>query len=334
MGENIKCAVIGVGRLGIIHATNLARYIPGVEVDTIVASRVESAEKTARELNVANFTNNLKEVLESDTIEAVVIATPTNTHVDIIIEAAKHDKHIFVDKPITETSEEAEKVIEVLNNHDIICQVGFMRRFDPSYIEAKRRIQQGDIGEPIYFKGLSRDPGSPPESYIKTSGGIFLDLCIHEFDISRFLIGSDVSSVQSFGKVHVHPFMEKYGDVDQSMSYLEFENGATADIEGSRNSSFGYDVRGEVLGTEGMIQIGSNQHHKNIILTKNKSYFDTIPDFPTNFKDSFLNEMEHFIECIRQNEKPSVDALDGLIAIQISEAATKSYKTKQKVYVN
>ncbi|ONK23038.1 inositol 2-dehydrogenase [Bacillus sp. VT-16-64] len=333
MRKKVRCAVIGVGRLGMIHAANLVYHIPNAEVATIVASRMESAEKAARKLGIDKFTNNLREVLEDDAIEAVIIVTPTNTHAEIIIQAAKHKKHIFVDKPITETSEEADSVIEELKKHQIICQVGFMRRFDPSYLEAKKRIAQGDIGEPLHFKGVSRDPGSPPEAYIKTSGGIFLDLCIHDFDIARFLLGSEVKSIQSFGKVLVHPFMKKYDDADQALSYLEFESGVTADIEGSRNSTFGYDIRGEVLGTEGMIQIGSLQQHNNIIFTKNKSYYDTIPDFPTYFKDAFLIEMEHFIECIQTNTQPSVNAMDGKMALQISEAATKSYKTNKKIYV-
>lgn len=331
MKKIINCAVIGAGRLGLVHAKNLVRNVMGVNVQTIVTTREETAKKTAKTLGVSNWTTNLAEVLEDQSIDAVIIGTPTKTHASLIIEAAKHKKHIFVDKPITETVEEADEVIKVVQENNVICQVGFMRRFDPGYMEAKRRIEAGDIGAPIYFKGLSRDPGSPPESYIKTSGGIFMDLCIHEYDIARFLMGSEVKSIQTFGSVHVHPFMHKYSDVDQSLSYIEFENGATADIEGSRNSCYGYDIRGEVVGTEGMIQIGSMQHHNNIILTKNNAYSNIIPDFPTNFEEAFLKEIEHFIDCVRTNKKPIVDEVDGKIALQISEAAILSFTSKQKV---
>ena len=331
--ETINCAVIGVGRLGLVHANNLVHHIPDVKVKSIVASRMESAEKTARSLGVSKWTNNVQEIFEDEDIDAVIIVTPTNTHANLIIQAAKHRKHIFVDKPITETVEEADEVIQVLDTYKVHCQVGFMRRFDPAYLAAKKRIEAGDIGKPIYFKGLSRDPGSPPESYIKTSGGIFLDLCIHEYDIARFLLGSEVNSIQTFGEALIHPFMKKYGDVDQSLSYLQFDNGASADIEGSRNSTFGYDIRAEIVGTEGMIQIGSIQDNHNIILSNKQAYHDNIPDFSTKFKTAFLKELEYFVKCVKTNSKPSVNEIDGKIALQISEAATKSYQNKEKVYL-
>lgn len=333
MKKIVRCAVIGVGRLGFVHAKNAATRIPGAEVVTIVASRKESAERAARELGVQNWTNDPQEVFDDPSIDAVIIVSPTKTHAELIIRAAKSKKHIFVDKPLTETLEEADMVIKEIHENNIFCQVGFMRRFDPSYVEAKRRIAQGDIGEPIYFKGLSRDPGSPPEEFIKTSGGIFIDLCIHEYDIARFLMGDEVKSVRSFGEVLVHPFMKKYEDVDQSMTFMEFENGASADIEGSRNSTFGYDIRGEVVGTEGAIQIGSLQHHNNIIMTKNKSFYDNIPSFPTKFQDAFLLELESFIDCIQNGEKPLIDEIDGRIALEIAVAATESFKKKQIVYL-
>ncbi|MEI3612907.1 Gfo/Idh/MocA family oxidoreductase [Pseudogracilibacillus sp. SO30301A] len=333
MSNTINCAVLGTGRLGYVHAKNLVEHIPGANLKTIVTSRMESAEKAAKELGVENWTNDVLDVLEDDGVDAVVIVTPTKTHVDLIKQAAKHKKHIFVDKPITETVKEADEVIQEVQQNKVICQVGFMRRFDPSYQEAKRRIENGDIGRPVYFKGLSRDPGSPPESYIKTSGGIFIDLCIHEYDIARFLLDSEVKSIQTFGEIHKHPFMLKYGDVDQSLSYLQFENGASADIEGSRNSSFGYDIRGEVVGTEGMIQISSIQYHNNIILTKNKTYYDNIPDFRTKFETAFIKELEHFVECVQHNRKPIVNETDGKIALQISEAAKKSFQLKERIYI-
>ncbi|WP_342514876.1 inositol 2-dehydrogenase [Sporosarcina sp. FSL K6-1522] len=333
MKEKIRCAVIGVGRLGFVHAKNAATRIPGAEVVTIVASRKESAERAACELGVQNWTNDPQEVFDDPSIDAVIIVSPTKTHAELIIRAARSKKHIFVDKPLTETIEEADMVIKEINENKVFCQVGFMRRFDPSYAEARRRIVQGDIGEPLYFKGLSRDPGSPPENYIKTSGGIFIDLCIHEYDIARFLMGDEVKSVQSFGEVLVHPFMKKYHDIDQALTFMNFKNGASGDVEGSRNSTFGYDIRGEVVGSEGAIQIGSLQHHNNIIFSKNKSYHDNIPNFPTRFQDSFLNELKHFIDCIRRNVKPLVDEIDGKIALEIAVAATESVKKRELVYL-
>lgn len=333
MKKIINCAVIGVGKLGTIHAKNLAYKVPNAKIKTVVASRMSSAERTARELEVENWTDNVKEVMEDETIDAVIIATPSNTHAELIIQASQHNKHIFVDKPITETIAEAEEVIKEINKSKVLCQVGFMRRFDPSYADAKKRIGRGDIGKPIYYKGISRDPGSPPEKYIKDSGGIFIDYGIHEFDISRFLIGSEVKSVRSSGGILLYPFMEKYNDVDQSMSILEFENDVLADIEVSRNSSYGLDVRGEIMGTEGMIHIGSIQNGKNTVLTKNKTYFENIDDFPMKFKDAFLSEIEHFIDSVQNKTELIVNEIDGKIALEISEAALKSFKANKTVYL-
>lgn len=301
---------------------------------TIVASRIENAEKVARELGVNQWTDNPQEVFEDSSIDAVIIVTPTKTHAGLIIEAAKHRKHIFVDKPLTDTLEEADEVIKAVQRNKVYCQVGFMRRFDPAYAEAKRRIQQGDIGTPLYFKGLSRDPGSPPENYIKTSGGIFKDLCIHDYDIARFLMDDEIISVQSFGQVVVHPFMKKYQDVDQAFTILNFANGASADIEGSRNSTFGYDIRGEVVGTEGSIRIGSLQYHHNIVLSKNQSYYDNIPSFPVKFQDAFLLELEYFIDCVKHQIPPQVNEIDGKISLRIANAATKSFQEKEPVFLS
>jgi|SRR5699024_8673960 len=333
MKNIVNCAVIGVGKLGGIHARNLVYKVPTAKLKTVVASRMSSAEKTARELGVENWTDNVKEVLEDETIDAVIIATPSTTHADLIIQASKHNKQIFVDKPITETIAEAEEVIKEINQSKVICQVGFMRRFDPSYADAKERIDRGDIGEPIYYKGISRDPGSPPEKFIKDSGGIFIDYCIHEFDISRYLIGSEVKSVKSSGGILLHPFMEKYNDVDQSMSLVEFENGVAADIEVSRNSPYGIDVRGEIIGTEGMIHIGSIQSGRNRVMTKNKTYYENLDDFPNKFKDAFLIEIEHFIDSVRNKTKPIVTEVDGKKALEISEAALKSFNLNKKIYL-
>lgn len=158
-------------------------------------------------------------------------------------------------------------------------------------------------------------------------------MCIHEYDIARFLIGDEVESVRSFGEVLVHPFMKKYDDVDQSLTFLTFKNGAAGDVEGSRNSSFGYDIRGEVVGAEGAIQIGSLQYHNNVILTKNKSYYDNIPSFPIKFQDSFLLELEHFFDCVQKNVKPLVDEHDGKASLEVAVAADQSFKKKEIVFL-
>ncbi len=316
-----------------VHAENIAQKIQGAELVYVVASRPERAKKAADELGAKKWTTDPDVVFEDDSIDAVILVTPTSTHYDLIKKAAKHNKQIFVDKPITETVEQAKEVSALINETGVHCMVGFMRRFDPAYLEAKKRIEAGDIGKPLYFKGMSRDPGSPPEAVIKNSGGIFLDLCIHDFDIARFLMGSEVKSVTSLGSVQVHPFMHTYQDVDQAISFLEFESGAAADIEGSRNSTYGYDIRGEVVGTDGAMQIGTIRKENVTLLNAKGSTYENIPVFQSKFQEAFLIEMNHFIKCIQNNEKPLVNEVDGLASLQVAAAATEAFLQKSKITI-
>lgn len=333
MKEHIRCAVLGLGRLGYWHAENLAARVKGANLVSLADPFVNQAEKVARELGVEKWTKNSDEVFEDPTIDAVIIATPTSTHADMIEKAAKNGKHIFIEKPLTSDLDEADRVIQAIRENNVYCQVGFMRRFDSAYMEAKRRIQAGDIGTPLYFKGVSRDPGSPPEEFIKNSGGIFLDMSIHDYDIARFLLNSNVTSVASHGNILMHSFMEKYHDVDQAMTYLSFESGAAADIETSRNAFYGYDIRGEVIGSEGSMIIGSLRYHDVQILTKKGSTHNIIPAFPERFKDAYLNEILHFIECLQNNEQPAVTELDGKMALEIAYAAKRSFESGEKVTI-
>ncbi|WP_304503066.1 Gfo/Idh/MocA family oxidoreductase [Alteribacillus sp. YIM 98480] len=331
--RNIRCALIGVGRLGYVHAKNLVYNVEGAELVYIVTSREESARRAAAKLGVEKWTTDVNEVFEDTSIDAVIIATPTNTHTQLLKDAALHKKHIFVDKPLTETVEEAKTVNEIIKQNNVKCMVGFMRRFDPDYAEAKKVIESGAIGRPLKYIGISRDPGSPPEEFIKNSGGIFLDLCIHEYDIAQYLLGANVKAVSSFGKTLLHPFMDKYNDVDQSISYLEFDNGSVASVEGSRNSSYGYDIRGEVIGTEGTIKIGSLKEKQVNTLNQTGSYHQNVPDFQDKFKDAFRLEMIHFIDCIKNDQKPLITEVDGKQNMEVAAAAKKSFETADKQIV-
>ncbi|RBW69281.1 inositol 2-dehydrogenase [Bacillus taeanensis] len=331
MAEQIKCGVLGLGRLGYWHAENLASQVRGAKLVNVADPFGDAAEKTAQKLGVDNWTKNPAEILEDPNIDAVIIATPTSTHVEMIKKAAENGKQIFVEKPLTQYVHEADEVIEAIKKHNVTCQVGFMRRFDPAYSEAKRRILAGDIGKPIYFKAVSRDPGAPPAEFIKNSGGIFLDMSIHDYDVARFLIGEEVTSASAHGNILMNDFMEEFGDVDQALTYLTFESGAAADIEGSRNAAYGYDIRGEVIGTEGSIIIGSLKHHDVTVLTKQGSTHDIVPAFPERFKDAYTIEMQHFIDCLRLGEKPIVTEYDGKVALEIAAAATEAFKTGKRV---
>lgn len=331
MLENINTAVIGLGRLGYWHAQNLASKVNGATLKYVVDPLPGKAERVARELKVENWSENIEEVLQSQSIDAVVIVTPTNTHAELIMKAADYGKHIFVEKPLTKYVHEAETVINHLNEKKVFCQVGFMRRFDPAYTEAKQRIASGDIGTPMFFKGTSRDGNIPPVDFIKNSGGIFVDLAIHEYDIARYLMNSEISDVQAVGSVLRYEYMRELNDLDYATTFINFESGASGDVETSWISPYGYDIRGEVVGSEGAIQIGSMQHHQIQLLNNRGNTYDIIPDFPTKFENAYLLEMEHFIESLGKQKAPRCSALDGKVALEVSTLATESYQRGEKM---
>lgn len=333
MKEVIRCAVLGLGRLGYWHAENLAYQVKGAELVTVIDPLAGRAEEVAKELGVSNWSQDPDVAFHDDTIDAVVIVTPTSTHADLITRAAKNGKHVFVEKPLTQELSDADKVINTLQQENVFCQVGFMRRFDPAYAEAKKSIAAGDIGKPLYFKAASRDGNVPHEEFIKHSGGIFLDVAIHDYDIARFLMGQDVSSVQSTGSILLesNQFMEKYNDVDQGLTYLTFDGGATGDVETMRIAPYAYDIRGEVVGTEGAIQIGSMRSTDVKLLTNKGSTHDLIQDFPSRFQNAYLLEMIHFISSVQQGKTPNCTAADGKAALEIASAATESFLSGKKV---
>lgn len=330
--KKVKIAVIGLGRLGYWHAVNVSK-IRGAELHVVCDQNKDMAAKVAQELEVPSFTVNPDEVFQNEAVEAIVIASPTSTHYALLQKAAQSGKAVFVEKPLTINLEEAYAIEKRIQETNLFCQVGFMRRFDPAYVEAKRRIEAGDIGQPIYYRGISRDPDAPHESFIPNSGGIFVDMAIHDFDAARYLMNAEVTAVSAHGRILKYPFMEKYGDVDQSLTYLEFNTGAAGDVEASRNAHYGYDIRAEVIGTEGTLFIGDLKHHHVHLLTKSGKTHDLLPSFPVRFSDAYTIEMDAFIQRVRENEKSPVTAKDGVRALEFALAAKQSFQTGEKVKV-
>lgn len=330
----VRCAVLGLGRLGYHHAKNIATHqISGAKLVSVVDTMEGRAEQVAREFGLQTWAKNPEEVIADPDVDAVIIVTPTSTHADMIKQAAKHGKPVFVEKPLTQHLEEADEIIRIIKESRVICQVGFMRRFDPAYAEAKRRISAGDIGKPVYFKAISRDAGSPPASFIKHSGRMFMDVSIHDYDMARYLMGAEITAVSAHGRVLVHSFMEEYNDVDQALTYVEFDSGAAGDIEASRNSPYGHDIRTEIIGTEGSLFIGTLRNQPITYLNHKGSHYEIIPDFQTRFDDAYRLELAHFIHCVQHKQTPSVTELDGRRNLQIAIAATQSFDTGKKITI-
>ena len=331
MTTKIHTATFGLGRLGYWHAVNVATRIRGAKLSAVCDTNLDLAQKVAKELEVPFYTANPDDIFQDDSIKAVVIASPTSTHYELLKKAVASDKAIFVEKPITIDLHQALEVRKLVEETNTICQVGFMRRFDPAYAAAKKRIEAGEIGQPIYYRGISRDPQAPHESFVEHSGGIFVDVSLHDFDIARYLMNSEVTAVSAHGSVLKYPFMKKYNDVDQSLTYVEFASGAAGDVESSRNAYYGYDIRAEVIGTEGSIFIGNLRQHDIHVLNKKGATHDIVPNFPERFVDAYNLELADFFRVVEEQSVPRVTADDGVKALQISFAARESFQTGKKV---
>lgn len=325
----LTAAVIGLGRLGREHAKNIME-IPHLKLVAVCDHTLTKARLLAQQLNISKYTDNTDHIMEDESIQAVIVVTQTNEHSDVILKAIAANKAIFVEKPLSINLEESLVIEQAVMRSNVYCQIGFMRRFDPDYVEAHRIISTGGIGKPLYFKGINRDAVSPSLKYIAKSGGIFVDLMIHEFDLARFLMHDEVESISAFGTNIKYPELETQQDVDQALSYLHFEKGAAGDIEGSRCAYYGYDVRTEIIGSEGSVFIGGNRQHHVEVLTKRGKLHTMIPTFSERFKSAFIKELTVFTAAVQENKLSPVTVTDSIKALRIAIAATESFKEQGK----
>lgn len=328
----LNLAVIGVGRIGKIHIENLSHRLSGTRVVAIADVFTQELQKVAEQYGISVAEEDYKEVLKRTEIDAVVICSPTDTHAQIIQEAAKTGKHVFCEKPIDLSLEKIAKTIEVTDETNIKFQVGFNRRFDPNFFKIYKTVKAGKIGEPQILKITSRDPAPPPLSYLKVSGGMFLDMTIHDFDMARYLMGTEITEVYTKGKVLVDPVFEKAEDVDTAVTLLTFETGAIGTIDNSRQAVYGYDQRIEVFGSDGMVYVNNNTPDNHLYLNREGAH-SALPlnFFMDRYTESYLKEMEDFIDAVKENKSTSVSGRDGLMAMIIGLAAKKSCEENRSV---
>ncbi|MBZ4644512.1 MAG: iolG, partial [Clostridia bacterium] len=257
MSKKIKVGVIGAGRIGKIHAQSVTYHIPEAEVKTIADVYADKIKDWAHSLGIENVTNDYHDILNDPEIDAVLICSSTDTHSQITIEAAKAGKHIFCEKPIDYDLDRIHAALKAVEEAGVKFQVGFNRRFDHNFKQVRELIKAGKIGEPHIIKITSRDPEPPPVEYVKVSGGIFLDMTIHDFDMARYLSGSEVEEVYAQGAVLVDPAIGEAGDVDTAVITLKFKNGAIGIIDNSRKAVYGYDQRVEVFGSKGCVTVSN-----------------------------------------------------------------------------
>ena len=294
-----------------------------------VADVVEkSARKLAEELEISAWGRDYRPLLANGDIQAVAICSSTDTHAQIIIEAAEAGKHIFCEKPIALEIDKIDRALAAVEKAGVKLQIGFNRRFDPSFQRAKEVVGSGKIGIPQLLRISSRDPQPPPLDYIKASGGLFLDMMIHDFDMARFLLGEEVTELMATGHCLIDPAIGKCGDIDTAVVLLKFRSGALGTIDNSRQSVYGYDQRIEVFGSKGSVVVENKTptevtvHSADSIQSDKPLYF-----FLERYQEAYLAEMKQFIACILEDKKPSVGGLDGRISAAMSYAAMESLNT-------
>lgn len=321
--KKLTVGVIGAGRIGKLHTENILNHFRDVTIKAIADPYMDKdwVGQTGIEVVSADY----NDVINDPEIETVLICSPSPTHAPMIIEAAQKGKHIFCEKPIALEPEVIKKALKVVEEQKVKLQVGFNRRFDPNFIAAKERISSGDIGEPQILKITSRDPEPPNPEYIKQSGGIFLDMTIHDFDMARFLADSEITEIYVCGSVMIDPEIGKQNDIDTALITLKFANGMIGNIDNSRKAVYGYDQRIEVFGSKGAVIAENNTPHNTRFLsadgieTAKPLYF-----FLERYHQSFINEMKAFFSAIRDKTDVPVNGTDGLMPVVIGLAANQS----------
>ncbi|MGQ9682248.1 MAG: inositol 2-dehydrogenase [Anaerolineae bacterium] len=330
----IHIGVIGAGRIGKLHIQNLATRVPGARVAAIADPVLSAAEAAAAQAGVSHVSTDYRDLLADPTIEAVVICSSTDTHARIIGEAAAAGKHIFCEKPIDHDLSCIDAALAAVTRAGVKLQIGFNRRFDPSFRRMREVIASGAIGEPHILRITSRDPAPPPIEYIRVSGGLFLDMTIHDFDMARFLIGSEVTEVYAAGAVLVDPCIGAEGDIDTALITLRFANGAIGTIDNSRRAVYGYDQRAEVLGSAGMVATANNTPDTAVVADAQgvhgacPLYF-----FLERYTEAYVAEMRAFVEALQQGSEPPVTGQDGRAPVVIGLAALRSLREHRPVAV-
>jgi scyllo-inositol 2-dehydrogenase (NAD+) len=331
MAEPLPVGVLGLGRMGQVHARHLAG-LSEARLVAVASRRPAVAQETATRYGVRAYTS-YDDLLADRELRAVVIASHTHEHREHVEAAAAAGLAIFCEKPLALSLEDADAALGAVAAADVPLQMGLMRRFDPPYVQAMRQIEEGAIGRPLTFKAVSRDPQLPTveEAEAQLRGNLFIDLGVHDFDLARWLMGQEVRQVQAFGGALVYRRLAEEGGIDNGLVNIVFTDGTLGNVELSRNATYGYDVRTEVLGSEGGLLIGGLQQTPLAVMSPAGVSHDVFPWFPERFKEAYLNEIRYFVECVRADRSPSPDGEDDRAALEIAWAATESLKSGRPV---
>jgi inositol 2-dehydrogenase len=332
--KRLNVGVIGLGRLGRIYARDLATRIPETRVVAVSDVLKDTVTEIADEFDVAGRYTDPNDLVNDKNVDAVVIVSPTSTHKDLSILATKAGKPTFCEKPPALDLGQTLEMKAAINATGVFFQMGFMRRFDPGYAAAKARLTEGKIGKVVLFKSTSRDPFRTSLEYAdpKSSGGMIMDMGIHDFDLARFFMG-EVKSVSAIGGTLAYPELKTVGDIDNAVVSLTFADSSLGVVDLSRNGIYGYDISTELLGDAGTLRIGYIRETPLYVMTKNSIAHDTVPHFMERFAIAYTVQLQNFAQNVLQGRKPPLTIDDGVEAIRIAVAAGRAFATGERVEV-
>jgi len=332
---SLNVGVIGLGRMGSLYARNLAQRVSHARLVAVADHKADVREQFAAELSGVKVYASHLDLIDDKDVEAVVVVTSTSTHKPVVMDAVAGGKAIFCEKPMALSLADAYEMQEAAEKARVFFQMAFQRRFDAGYMAAKKKIEDGVIGTPVVMISTSRDPFRPPLEFCdpQVSGGLIADMGVHDFDLGRMFMG-EVATVSAVGGVLAYPEMKSVGDIDNALVNMVFQSGALGTVQLSRNAVFGYDIRTEIWGTKGSLQIGYFQHTPILVMTQEGITHDVVPHFMQRFEGAYLTQIQDFVDRVRKAEAPSVTAADAIAAMRISSAATMSCREGRAVHID
>ena len=322
-----RFGVLGAGRMGRVHAANLARHVEGARVVAWADPTEPEMARLTRDLDIERFAHDWREVVGADDIDGIVIATPTDTHYEIVMAALERRLAVFCEKPLDLRLSRLREIHAAANRQRVPLMVAFQRRFDPAFAALERDIAAGRIGTAYTLRLVSRDSRLPREAFIPQSGGIFMDMSVHDFDMARFLLHEEIEEVSAAAGVLVDPMFARYGDFDSALTTVRFASGALAVVENGRHATYGYDQRIEVFGSGGMLRV---ENPPSALVREGGG---EPPFFAERYADAYRIEMQAFVDALRAGAPPPVGVVESIRAVEASLAARRSVAERRAVRI-